>query len=762
MKKVLFNENWKLNGETVTLPRDEMFLTARTADSKAGDAQGFFQGGSYVYEKEMGVDASFACLKFDGVYKNAKVYLNGEKKIDVPYGYSPFTAELGAVKRSDIVRVECDNADQPDSRWYSGAGIYRNVYLYTADGEHILPNGVRIDTLDYSVGLIRVRVNVTAGEAEIAVLDGDRICAEGKGNDIELTVKDAKTWDAEEPNLYTCRVRLGDDEETVRFGIRQIEKRSDGLFVNGKNVLLKGGCVHHDSGLLGAATFKKSEYRRMRILKEGGYNAIRSAHNPASEEMLNACDELGLYVMDETWDMWYNHKSKYDYASVWSSHYRDDIRRLVERDYNHPSVILYSIGNEISEPAAKKGIDAAKEMVDLFHELDPNRLVTGGFNLMIITNAYKGKAVYNAEEGGRNTDTEKTSGMNSTLFNLLTSLVGSGMNKAANSKKSDELCSPSLDFLDVAGYNYASGRYPLDAKLHPNRIIVGSETMCYDIAKNWAVVEKLPTLAGDFMWTAWDYLGENGIGAWSFEKDGKGFSKPYPWWLADTGAYDILGDPNAEADWAKATWHASDKPLIDVQPFNHPNKAARAVWRGTNGLPSYSWRGCTGKKAVVEVFFDCARIDLYLNGRKIKSAKVKENRAKFRITYIPGTIEAVAYDQAGMELARNSLVSARDDLRPVLHPEDTCVRENEIVYIPVRIEDEDGILECSADRRLKIEVENGELLAFGSANPRLTEDIRSGEYTTYYGRALAVVRAGKAGTMKVSVEDQSAEIKVEA
>lgn len=760
MEKKLFNANWLLNGTPVTLPRDEMLLAGRAADAPSGDAQGFFNGGRYAYEKEIGFDAAHAWLKFDGVYRNAKVFLNGEEKISVPYGYSPFTVELGSVKKGDMIRVNCDNEGQPDSRWYAGAGIFRDVYLYTADGAHILPNGIRVDTLDYAQGLIRVRVSTSDGEAEIEILDGEETVAKASGNDVQITVPDAKLWDDVHPHLYVCRATLGADAAESRFGIRQVEKRKDGLYVNGVKRLLRGGCVHHDNGLLGSATFAKSEYRRVRILKEAGFNAIRSAHNPTSDELLNACDELGMYVMDETWDMWYNHKSKNDYASLWQEHFRDDIRRLVERDYNHPSVILYSIGNEVSEPASQRGIDATKEMVELFHELDGNKLVTAGFNLMIITSSHKGKGVYDADEGGRSNDSQKMSGMNSTMFNLITYFVGSGMNKAANSKKSDEVCSPSLDLLDVAGYNYASGRYPLDAKLHPDRLIIGSETMPYDIAKNWHMVETMDNLCGDFMWTAWDYAGENGIGAWSYTKDGGGFSKPYPWWLADTGAFDIIGTPNAEAHWATATWHATDRPLIDVQPINHANKVTKAIWRGTNGMPSYSWRGCAGKKAVIEVFFDCHHVDLYQNGRKVKSAKVKDNRAVFKVNYLPGTLEAVALDSSGKELGRNQLVTASDDLRTVLRPEDTEIRVGDIVYVNVTIEDGNGIVESNADRKLEVQVDNGELLAFGSANPRLVEDFHSGTYTTYYGHALAIVRAVKPGTIRISAGGSSAEVKV--
>lgn len=761
MKKQLFNDNWKINDKLVTLPRDEMFLGARSKDSKATDAQGFFNGGKYLYEKQLDVNAKNAFLSFDGVYKNAKVYLNDELKADVPYGYIPFVVDLGSISKKDIVKVECDNLDQPDSRWYAGAGIYRDVYLYTADNDYILPNGVKYETLDYQKGLVHVSVKTSKGDAKVELLDGNTVVSSAEGNDVELTVVNPKLWDENNPYLYTLKVSLGNDVVEEKIGIRQIEKRKDGLYINGNRVLLKGGCIHHDNGLLGAATYYKSEYRRVKILKEAGFNALRSSHNPTSNALLRACDELGMYVMDETWDMWFNHKNKYDYATYWENNYLDDIRKLVDRDYNHPSVILYSIGNEVSEPGTKKGIEKTKEMVELFHELDKTRFVTGGFNLMIMTNASRGKAMYDSEEGGLNSDTNKLSGMNSTMFNFIVSMVGSGMTKAANSKRTDEVCSPSLDLLDFAGYNYASGRYPLDLKLHPDRIIFGSETMPYDIGKNWKMVEEMPNIIGDFMWTAWDYMGENGIGAWAYTDDAKTFAKPYPWWLADTGAYDIIGTPNAEADWAKATWHTTDKPLINIQPINHDRKVIKAAWRGTNGISSYSWRACVGKKMIVEVFFDCARIDLYQNDKKVKSSKVKENRAIFKLNYVPGKLEAIAYDINGNEVGKNSLVSATDNLSVVLRSEEESVKLNDLVYVNVTVEDENCVVESNADRKVKLNVENGELLAFGSANPRLVEDLRSGEYTTYYGRALAIIKASNPGTIKVSTENNSIEIKVE-
>lgn len=759
MKKQLWNEKWEINNNVVTLPRDEMLLTERNANAPTTDAQGFFGVGKYVYEKRMGVNAKHAFLNFDGVYKNAHVYLNDEEKEFVPYGYVPFLVDLGSIKEDDVIKVECDNLDQPDSRWYSGAGIYRDVHLYTADGDYIHPNGIKVDTLDYKEGKIRITCKTSNGIPTVEIVDGDEVVAHAQGNEVEFTIANPKLWNENHPNLYKCIVKLENDEAEIKFGIRQVEKRKDGLYINGIKTLLRGGCIHHDNGLLGSATYAKSEYRRIKILKEAGFNAIRSSHNPTSEALLNACDGLGIYVMDEMWDMWFHHKNTKDYATYWREYHMSDIQKVVERDYNHPSVIFYSIGNEVSEPAKPEGVQAVKEMVDYFHELDKNKLVTGGFNLMIITNAAKGKGIYK-EEGGLNND-NKTTGMNSTVFNIITSFIGSGMNKSANSKKADEICSQSLDLLDISGYNYASGRYPLDAKLHPDRLIFGSETMPYTIGQNWKMVEELDNLIGDFMWTAWDYMGENGIGGWNYSSDGRGFSKPYPWWLADTGAFDIVGNPNAEAGWAMATWKMTDRPLIYVQPINHDLKLVKAAWRGTNGLPSYSWKNCDGRKAVVEVFYPADKITLIQNGKTIKTVKVKENRAKFKVTYHPGELEAIAYDINNQEVARGKIKSASSNVSVQVKAEEDSIKVNDIVYVNVTLEDENGIVESNADRKVKVEVEGGELLAFGSANPRLTEDLHAGEFSTYYGRALAIIKATKPGNIIVKADDSTATIKVE-
>ncbi len=772
MKRVSFCDGWLFRAEdgreeSVMLPHDAMIGGKRNASAPSGSAQGFYEGSSYVYEKTFTLPKEWegqpVKLQFEGVYKNALVYVNDALVGGAPYGYIPFWIDCGILPSGEnTVRVTCDNASQPDSRWYSGAGIYRPVWAWIGSG--ITEEDVRITTLSIDPAAVRVEVSgpgadeAAEGKVFLAeIMDAGRVIAYGElarradgSYATEIAVPDAKLWSDTSPYLYTCRI----GDVSIRFGIRQITWSSKGLFVNGRNTLLRGGCIHADCGIAGSAAYTEAEARRARLLKEAGYNAIRSAHNPASSAFLAAADEMGLYVMDETWDMWYNHKNRYDYASQWMENHEQDIRSMVARDYNHPSVIMYSIGNEVSEPAREKGIQYTKDMVSLFHSLDSTRPVTGGFNLMIISNASKGKDMYDTETGERDESAEKkASSMNSTMFNMITSMVGTFMNKTANSSKADKATSPCLDELDMCGYNYASGRYPKEGKCHPDRLIFGSETFPQDIARNWEMVKKYPYLCGDFMWTAWDYIGEAGLGAWAYTPDGRGFSKPYPWLLADSGAMDILGDPNGELFQAQAVWGLLKDPAIAVQPVNHPGiTPAKGSWRGTNSIPSWSWKGCEGNKAVIEVYSDAYVIELSLNGRRIGKKKAKGCKAVFKTKYAPGVLTAVSYDAAGSKTGESSLVSAKDaGVCISLENPDMPVHEGDVLYIDVTISDRDGVTESAADRSLSVSVEGGTLLGYGSANPRTEERFTSGTYTTYYGRSLAIVRAGKPGTMLIHI-----------
>lgn len=758
MKRIGFNDNWWVNGTPVTLPHDAQILEKRSMSESDG-GHGYFPGGIYTYEKTFIAPAEWGgkkvIIEFEGVYRNCTVSLNGTEIGGHKYGYTTFTLPLENLNigGENTITVVADNSKLPNSRWYTGSGIYRPVWIYVGEEGGIGYRGVKITTVSINPAVIKVDA---PANAKVEILDGETVVASGVPG--EITVPNAKLWSDETPNLYTCRVMVGNDTVEERFGIRKIEWSNKGLFINGKETLLRGGCVHHDNGILGAATYDESEWRRVRILKEAGFNAIRAAHNPCSRAMLEACDFYGMYMMDETFDMWYNRKTANDYGLDFETCWAEDTAEMVNKDYNHPCVILYSIGNEVAEPAEAKGVEYGKKQVALIHSLDSTRPVTCGLNLMILSRASKGQGIYQDGEqktgGGKQAEEDGKVKNASLAFNIMASFVGSGMNKGGNSPKVDALATPMIDALDIAGYNYGSGRYPLEGKQHPERIIFGSETFPQDIYKNWEQVKKLPYLLGDFMWTSWDYLGEAGIGCWSYT-GGLPFNRPYPWVLAGAGVIDITGQPDGSCLYASTVWGLQKAPRIAVKPVNHPGiRPSKSVWRGTNAIPSWSWAGCKGNKAEVEVYSDQVAVELLINGKSIGRKKVRECKALFKVKYVPGTITAVAFDLEGREVGRSELISADAQLKIAVRPEKAAVQPGEIVYIPVNIEGANDVVESSADRNLTVMVEGGELLAFGSANPCTEQQYHTGTFTTYYGRSLAILRAGGTGTtVKITATD---------
>ena len=739
-----FCKNWEISkigdegSMLVTLPHDAMIHEKREAECESGSAGAYFPGGVYEYKKTFDVPTEWegkkVLIRFEGVYRKAEIYMNGVKIGRIVNGYTERTFELAHVLNygaENTLKVVVNNSELPNSRWYSGSGIYRPVTLFVLEQSYIALDGVKVATVSYAPAKIAVSVRHIGGEVSVSILDRDKIMAEGLGDEIELEIPDAKLWNDDTPFLYTCKVTLQDngsimDSRECAFGIRMIEWSPQGLLVNGQETLLRGGCVHHDNGILGACAYAEAEERKVRIMKEYGYNAIRSAHNPCSRAMLDACDRLGMYMMDETWDMWYQHKNKYDYASDFMDHYEDDIVSMIQKDYNHPSVIMYSIGNEVSEPAKGEGMELARKMIDIMHGLDVSRPVTVGLNLMILANAAKGKEMYRADgginaeaAGGISGDTAQDaegvvgdtqqmpdmSQMNSTMFNQLTMMIGTGMNHSADGEEADKATSSILDAVDIAGYNYASGRYPLEREAHPNRIVLGSEIFPQDIAVNWEMVEQYPYLIGDFMWTAWDYLGEAGIGAWAYTEEAISFDKPYPWLLGGAGAIDLIGHGDGSALLAKAVWGKNNGKLgIAVTPANHPGvEIIKSAWRGTNAIPSWSWKGCEGNPVTVEVYTRTVRVALLLNGEVIGEADTENCKVSFETVYQPGVLSAVGYDENGTAVESGSLQSATGTNSIYLKVENTERDNEELVFINVDICGENGEIESNADEVLTID-----------------------------------------------------------
>ena len=584
MQKIDFNKDWMCRCLTrdeeaypVTLPHDAMLSEPRTQESTGEGNIGWYIGGDYEYTKNFFVPEEYkgkkVLIEFEGIYHNGEVYINGKKAAYRPYGYTNFyvdTEGFFQYGKENEIKVIARNADQPNSRWYPGTGIYRPAYLYVGEEKHIPVNGVRIRTLSYDPARIEVVVKTSSpGEVSLEIeFEGNKVLAvkgestkengqiEAYQTIFQLDVPNAKLWDTEHPNLYTCKAIFGEDEVTETFGIRElIWNPQVGMTINGERVILRGACFHHDNGVLGACTYPEAEERKMRILKENGYNAVRSAHYPCSKALLDACDRVGMLMMDEYVDVWYIHKTKYDYAGQLADWWKQDLKDMVDKDYNHPSVIMYSTGNEVAETAQKKGIALTGDMTNYLHSLDSTRPVTCGINIFFNFLSSIGLGVYsddkaeksagNAEKNAAQADGknekkvvksgEKTvnkatengkKGLGSTkpekkkkpvgseFYNTLACLVGDYFMKCgATLYPCDLRTKDAYANMDIAGYNYGISRYKHDLKKYPNRLILGSETFCKDAYSFWKIAKKNKRIIGDFVWAGWDYIGEVGDGA---------------------------------------------------------------------------------------------------------------------------------------------------------------------------------------------------------------------------------------------------------
>lgn len=773
-------------GKTVTLPHDAMLAEPRTALSAGGTNTGWYEGYDYEYRRTLTVPenelADTHILEFEGVYHNAEVWLNGQKAAFRPYGYTNFYVDCAPYLHAgeNELRVIARNADQPNSRWYSGAGIYRPVQLWTARGAHITLNGVKIRTLSLDPAVVEVRVKTTApGTVRLTVDDLPAMQQESDGEAVfTLTLDNARLWTPETPNLYTCRVNFADDEVTETFGVRKVEWGIDGFLLNGKRHIIQGACIHHDNGLLGAVCDPDAVARKVRLLKENGYNAIRSAHNPCSKALLAECDRQGMLVMDEYIDHWYIHKTEHDYVDYFNDWWRQDLTDMVEKDYNHPCVVLYSTGNEVSETAQKRGIALTKEMTDFLHGLDDSRPVTCGVNIFFNFLSSIGFGVYSDEKAKKEAEraekakqrgekAAKKKAVGSQFFNNLAGLLGDEfMKRGATLHGCDVKTRDAFANMDIAGYNYGIYRYKHDLKKYPQRLILGSETFCNDAYKFRELAKQEPRLVGDFVWAGMDYLGEVMVGSWEYADYAETFDGGPGWVSAGSGRIDLTGKPLGEALYTRVALEADNGPYIAVCPVNHTgDRHSPSAWKMTNAMPSWSWTGCEGGKANVEVYARAARVELVLNGCTVGSKTLKNDcLAKFNIPYESGTLEAVSYDAADHEMGRCKLQSAGSTTRLTLDAEEPTVKPGHLCYIRLRYTDENGITKPLARGNIQVQVRGGTLVGLGSACPFNKHSYLDSETDTYYGEALAIVRMGDGDAMTIAASDgeYSAELTVPA
>lgn len=669
MKQELFNDDWLFwydensfalvwnipeQAQKITLPHDAMISETPYAESRNGNNTGFRDGKNYVYVKTFIAEEEDLyrenILKFEGSYMNTFVYVNGQLAGKHHNGYTTFYVNMKDFLHfgENEIRVQVRNGAMSNSRWYSGGGLYRDVYLFSSDLLHVSATGSKIRTVELENDFARIEVSVPIENRKCKGIQFDlklMVCDKdgkillvdqrpyylkaGEKNEFKtiLSLDKIQAWSAESPTMYRMIVELyqeGDlcDTDTQEFGIRTISVDSKrGLRINGQQTKLRGACIHHDSGLIGAATYQVAHYRQVRILKEAGFNAIRMAHNPAAPALLRVCDELGMYVMDETFDSWTRFKGDFDYSLFFEESWKNDVSAMVETDFNHPSVILYSIGNEIPEIGTKHGSRIAKMIHDHIKDIDQTRPTLASINGVFAAGDVIPQIVEDIQKQNQVDQSDLTGNVNDFM-----TLMDTNMDKIVVHPLISQRLDLATASTDIAGYNYMSDRYELDAKEHPNRVIVGSETSPPEIARNWSLVKKLASVIGDFTWTGWDYIGEAGVGVPAYSWGEGGFGAQFPCQLAYCGDIDITGVRRPLSYYREIVFGLREKPYIAVQkPEHYGKKLIKTPWVLSDSLRSWTWPGFEGHPIVVEVYAPGDEVALYLNDQLIEKNLHQKN-----------------------------------------------------------------------------------------------------------------------------------------
>ena len=819
MKKQKFNQNWIFTigsgssldalaggnntAKQVTLPHDASIGRERNPEEPNGSGNGFFREESYVYTKTFSMNADDkdknVYLEFEGVYQNAFVYVNNSFAGKCPYGYSNFYVDITKYlnyNEPNALKVVVKNG-VPSGRWYTGGGIYRDVNLMIAGRLHLVPDSVQLAAIEVEDDQAIIRAKSTIAYTGIGIreitlctelmdAEGNVVAADEMSVTVEehseqeyqqkMYVPNPNRWDAENPYLYTYRTYIKEndsviDEETGTFGIRKLQlDTKHGLRVNGKVIKLRGGCIHHDNGIIGTAEFTHSAEERVKKLKETGFNAIRSAHYPMSRKLLEACDKYGMYVMDEYSDVWVSTKVEFDYSTQMTEWWEHDIENLVKKDYNHPCVIMYSIGNEIPEAGNKFDVQWGKKLADKLRSLDDTRYTTNSLNLLlaIMNDLPKLMAQNAAAQAAANTETDQPQEINSMMNNL-----GAMMAQFMASDFAAEKVKEAGAQVDITGYNYAAARYEIDGKLFPNRILVGSETNPPDLDKNWELVEKLPYVIGDFDWTAWDYIGETGLGKINYtDQQSMGFYAPYPCKIAYCGDINILGNRRPISYWRELIWGLRKAPYIAVQlPQHYGEPQSTTQWSMSDAVRSWNWNGYEGKTVKVEVYAAADEVELLINGQRVERKKVGETKKYITIfdtTYHAGKVEVIAYSD-GKECGRDEILTASDEVVIAAKADRTQIPADgsDIAYIDICMQDALGILNPNADKAVSISLDGpGEIMGYGSADPESEENYYDMVAKAYEGKLRAAVRGtGETGKIVVTLSAdglESVKVDVEA
>lgn len=771
-----FNEDWKFIRDSlpgnnpqnpafddsqwmlVDLPHDWSItsLPGQESDDQTGPfskkspgatSTGYVLGGTAWYRKNFSLDKKDSgkrvIVKFDGVYMETDVWVNGKPAGNHVYGYTPFnfdiTELLNDPGENNIIAVKVSNTGR-NSRWYSGSGIYRNVFLTVTDPVHVDIWGVQVITsdeesetagADIRVSIkndtelekdVKVNITITSPEqgTEVASANGEIKVSAGSTKifDGSLKINNPVLWSLSSPALYQVKVTLElggriTDQYVQPFGFRTVQITAEnGLLLNGEPVELKGGCMHHDNGLLGSAAFERAEERRVQIMKDNGFNAIRTSHNPPSEAFLNACDRLGMLVIDETFDIWERAKNPKDYHRFYREWWKKDVESMILRDRNHPSIIMWSIGNEIPERADTSGVRIGKAMIDFIKTLDDTRPFTN--------------AVCEFWD---------------------------------NPGWQWERTAAAFEILDVGGYNYQYLRYEGDHEKYPQRIMMGTESVPKDAYGNWEMVEKHPYVIGDFVWTGMDYLGETGIGHTQYlTKDQKDqFAMTWPWFNAWCGDIDIIGHKKPQMVYRDVLWRNSELEMNVHPPVPEGKTEVVSYWGWPDEYPHWNWKGQEDKIMQVSVYTRSDSVSLSLNGREIGRKAVSpatKLTAVFDVPYEPGELNAIAY-RGGKEIARKIFKTTGEPAAIQLKADrDTIAADrNDLSFVTIEVIDEFGQVVTDSENQVTIEITgNGELAGSGNACPYDMESVGRTTIKAFHGKAMAILRPyTEKGSITISV-----------
>jgi len=762
-EQLSFNDaSWRI----VDLPHD--WSIENLPDQKSGEvvgpfskesigttATGYTVGGTGWYRKTFTLPAnekfSQTIINFDGVYMNCDVWVNGKLVGSHPYGYTAFHYDisdfLNPAGKSNVVAVKVKNEGK-NSRWYSGSGIYRHVWLIQKQNIGIAYNGISIQTEKISpknahvcilseIGIdkgnnieVSLLINIFAPDGQLVSTTESkptRVTSSGKEIFQSIIIPQPKLWSLEEPNLYTAEVQVITDKKVIdkvssTFGIRTISfDAQNGFQLNGKTVLLKGGNLHHDNGFLGSATIDRAEERRVELMKANGFNAIRTSHNPPSKQFLDACDHLGVLVLDEAFDQWVRPKNPQDYNLYFKEWWKKDLKSMIYRDRNHPSVILWSIGNELNERADSLGFAIRKELVAEAHRLDSTRPVTEG-----VCDFW--------DHGGQKWSTT----------------------------------APAFADLDVAGYNYLNTKYESDHAEFPNRIMVGTESYAAEAYAYWQQVEKNPWVIGDFVWTGMDHLGETGCGNSKIaEKEGPRVGlQPWPWFSNYCGDIDLCGNKKPQSYYRDVVWNNSKIEMMVHTPIPEGMIETYSYWGWPDEYPSWNWKGNEGKLMDVRIFSKSPKVRLELNGKVIGEQAIDTNKgitANFKVPYQSGELKAIAIAD-GKEVASKILKTTGNPAKIKLTADRSTIKadRNDLSYVTVEITDSKGNIVPNAKIPVTFSVSGaGEIAGSGNGSPTDMESFNSRVCKTFQGKALVILRPSiknKKGTITLKAEAEGMEV----